>query len=175
MSEPPPASSLLAGKIKKASCTGGTNVSKKLFMEFQDLIAFFACYDLPLIAGGGVALTEPIMEKLMMKLCIGDNDGNNVVCYADQFLLGLDKFKDDAPLGLVAGLLVLLNPAPRWRPLSLFLQVYADKGISTLLEMPPLRGGCFTRSHLQLKPLLPGGRCCKWRRKRWQIERRCKH
>ena len=60
-------------------------------MEFQALIAF-ACYDSPSIAGGGVAMTEPMMEKLMMKLCFGDTD-DNIVCYADQFLHGLNKFK----------------------------------------------------------------------------------
>ena len=91
MSEPPP-SLPHTGKTKKASRTGGTNVSKKLLMEFQSLIAF-ACYDSPSIAGGGVAMTEPVMEKLMMKLCFGDNDDDDIVCYADQFLLGLNKFK----------------------------------------------------------------------------------
>ena len=79
-------------EMKKVSHTGGTNVSKKLLMEFQALIAF-ACYDSPLIAGGSVAMTEPIMEKLMMKLCFGDNNDHNIVSYADQFLLGLNKFK----------------------------------------------------------------------------------
>ncbi|KAI2492303.1 hypothetical protein MHU86_22242 [Fragilaria crotonensis] len=76
MSEPPP-SLPHTGKTKKASRTGGTNVSKKLLMEFQSLIAF-ACYDLPSIAGGGVAMTEPVMEKLMMKLCFGDNDDDDI-------------------------------------------------------------------------------------------------
>jgi hypothetical protein len=93
MSDPPPAAALLGGKAKKTSRSGGTNVSKRLLMEFQALIAF-ACYDSPSIAGGGVAMTEPTMEKLIMKLCFGDeNDNNDVVCFVDQFLLGVNKFK----------------------------------------------------------------------------------
>ena len=38
-------------------------------------------------------MTEPKMEKLMTKLCFGDNNDNNVVCNADQILVGLNKFK----------------------------------------------------------------------------------
>jgi hypothetical protein len=49
------------------------NVSKKNLLQFQALVALFALYDSPSIVGGGVAMTEPIMEKLMMKLCFGDN------------------------------------------------------------------------------------------------------
>ena len=93
MSDPPPAATLLGGKAKKTCRNGGTNVSKKLLMEFQSLIAF-ACYDSPSIAGGGVAMTESTMEKLIMKLCFGGEDDNDdVVCFDDQFLLGVNKFK----------------------------------------------------------------------------------
>jgi hypothetical protein len=93
MSDPPPAATLLGGKAKKTCRNGGTNVSKRLLMEFQALIAF-ACYDSPSIAGGGVAMTESTMEKLIMKLCFGDEDDNNdVVCFDEQFLLGVNKFK----------------------------------------------------------------------------------
>ena len=44
MSDPPPDAALLGGKAKKTCRSGGTNVSKKLLMEFQALIAF-SCYD----------------------------------------------------------------------------------------------------------------------------------
>ena len=94
MSDPPSAPASLTGKKKNRN--GGTNVSKKLLMEFQALIAH-ACYDSPSISGAGVSMTESMMEKLMMKLCFGDND-DEMVCYVDQFLLGLNKFK-----GLYAG------------------------------------------------------------------------
>ena len=40
MSDPPPAAALLGGKAKMTCRDGGTNVSKKLLMEFQALIAF---------------------------------------------------------------------------------------------------------------------------------------
>jgi hypothetical protein len=93
MSDPPPAAAMLGGKARKTCCNGGTNVSKKLLMEFQALIAF-ACYNSPLIAGGGFAMTESTIEKLIMKLCFGNKDDNNdVVCFVDQFLLGVNKFK----------------------------------------------------------------------------------
>ena len=93
MSDPPSATASLTGK--KKSRNGGTNVSKKLLMEFQALIAY-ACYDSPSISGAGVSMTESTMEKLMMKLCFGENHDNHdeMVCYADQFsLLGINKFK----------------------------------------------------------------------------------
>ena len=74
MSEPPPASLPHAGKMKKASRTGGTaKCEQEDLLQFQALVALFALYDSPSIVGGGVAMTEPIMEKLMMKLCFGDN------------------------------------------------------------------------------------------------------
>lgn len=93
MSDPLP-TAMLGGKAKKTYRNGGTNVSKKLLMEFQALIAF-ACYDSPSIAGGGIAMTESTMEKLIKKLCFGDEDDNNdVVCFVDQFLvLGVNKVK----------------------------------------------------------------------------------
>jgi hypothetical protein len=96
MSDPPSAPASLTGK--KKSRNGGTNASKKLLLEFQALIAY-ACYDSPSISGAGVSMTESMMEKLMTKLCFGDdNDDDEMVCYVDQFLLGVNKFK-----GLYAG------------------------------------------------------------------------
>jgi hypothetical protein len=75
------------------------NINRRLLVEFQGLIAF-ACYDSPSISGGGESMTESTMEKVMTKLCFGNiNDGNDnsgvdeIVCYVDQFLLGLNKFK----------------------------------------------------------------------------------
>ena len=62
MSDPPPDAALLGGKAKKTCRNGGTNVSKKLLMEFQALIAF-CCYDSPSIAGGGVAMTESSLHR----------------------------------------------------------------------------------------------------------------
>ena len=66
--------------------------------EFQALTAF-ASYNSPSIAGRSIAMTESTMEKLIMKLCFGDENGNNdVICFVDQFLLGVNKFK-----GLLCG------------------------------------------------------------------------
>ena len=79
-----------------------SNINRRLLVEFQSLIAF-ACYDSPSISGGGESMTESSMEKVMTKLCFGGNDITNeddstaavdeIVCYVDQFLLGLNKFK----------------------------------------------------------------------------------
>jgi hypothetical protein len=71
MSDPPLAATSFSRKNK--SRNGGTNVSKKLLMEFQALIAY-ACYDSPSISGAGVSMTESMMEKLMMKLCFGEDN-----------------------------------------------------------------------------------------------------
>ena len=71
-----------------------TNVNKKLLMECQAVIAY-ACYDSSDVSRGGVSMTEASMEKIMMKLCFGDETDTDaeIVCYADQFLLGLNKFQ----------------------------------------------------------------------------------
>ena len=90
MSDPPLAPTPFSGK--KKSHNGGTNVNKKLLMEFQALIAY-ACYNSPSPLGASVLMTESMMEKLMMKRCFGDNNDDEMVCYVDQFLLGLNKFK----------------------------------------------------------------------------------
>ena len=77
------------------------NINRRLLVEFQGLIAF-ACYDSPSISGGGESMTESTMEKVMTKLCFGNNNDSGsdttgrvdeIVCYVDQFLLGLNKFK----------------------------------------------------------------------------------
>ena len=84
---------------------GVTNVNRRLLTEFQALIAF-ASYDSPSISQGGESMTEASIEKIMSRLCFGDEDDNettdqqknthnetDLVCYVDQFLLGLNKFK----------------------------------------------------------------------------------
>jgi hypothetical protein len=71
MSDPPLPSSSNVGR--KKSRTSGTNVSKKLLMELQSVIAF-ACYDSPSITGAGVSMTEAAMEQLMTKLCFGNGN-----------------------------------------------------------------------------------------------------
>jgi len=86
---------------------GDTNVNRRLLTEFQALIAF-ASYDSPSISQGGESMTEASIEKTMSRLCFGDeqddndeltdkqdnaNNGTDLVCYVDQFLLGLNKFK----------------------------------------------------------------------------------
>lgn len=92
MSDPPlPSSSTLSRKKSRVS---GTNVSKKLLMELQAVIAF-ACYDSPSITGAGVSMTEATMEQVMTKLCFGSNcsDEDDTICYVDQFLYGLNRFQ----------------------------------------------------------------------------------
>ena len=75
---PPDMASLPTSAIKKRSRNSGTNVSEKLMMEFQALIAF-ASYDSPSINCGGISMSEATMEKIMTKLCFGgDTDSNNI-------------------------------------------------------------------------------------------------
>ena len=93
MSNPPPdMASLPTSVIKKRSRNAGTNVSKRLMMEFQALIAF-ALYDSPSINCGGISMLEATMEKIMTKLCFGDDADTNTISYVDQFLHGLNRFK----------------------------------------------------------------------------------
>ena len=75
-------------KPKKA-----TTVTQKLLLaEFQALIAH-GCYDSPALSCGGVSMTERAQEKLMAKLCFGAaEDDPELICYAEQFLHGLNKF-----------------------------------------------------------------------------------
>jgi hypothetical protein len=93
----PPGSTLSNCNInnsrKKSRTTGsGTNVSKKLLMELQSVIAF-ACYDSPSITGAGVSMTEAAMKQLMTKLCFGNDNDEETICYVDQFLYGLNRFQ----------------------------------------------------------------------------------
>ena len=67
-------------------------MSKKLLMELQSVIAF-ACYDSPSITGAGVSMTEAAMEQLMTKLCFGNGNDEETICYVDQFLYGLNRFQ----------------------------------------------------------------------------------
>jgi hypothetical protein len=91
MSDPPlPSSSSLSSR--KKSRVSGTNVSKKLLMELQAVIAF-ACYDSPSITGAGASMTEVTMEQLMTKLCFGDGNDDDIICYVDQFLYGVNRFQ----------------------------------------------------------------------------------
>ena len=64
-------------------------------MELQSLIAAFAAYDSPALAGGGNSFTEAATEKLMTTLCFVDGDGSDrkTMCYVDQFLAGVNRFK----------------------------------------------------------------------------------
>jgi hypothetical protein len=73
-----------------------TNVNKKLLMELQAVIAY-ACYDSPYVSRGGTSMKESTMEIKMSELCFGDeislDTESDIVCYEDQFLLGLNKFE----------------------------------------------------------------------------------
>ena len=82
----------------KARNRGVTNVNRKLLTEFQALIAY-ACYDSPSISLGGESMKEATLEKIMSSLCFGNDDTANadIVCYVDQFLLGLNWFDSIDP------------------------------------------------------------------------------
>jgi hypothetical protein len=62
-------------------------------MELQSVIAF-ACYDSPSIIGAGVSMTEAAMEQFMTKLCFGNGNDEETICYVDRFLYGLNRFQD---------------------------------------------------------------------------------
>ena len=120
MSDPlPDMASLPTSTIKKRSRNSGTNVSKTLMMEFQALIAF-ASYDSPSINCGGILMSEATMERIMTKLCFGDNTDTNTVSYVNQFLHGLNRFK---------GLFSNSSPTDG---------VGASGEMPTLLSIPPL-------------------------------------
>jgi len=121
MSDPPPDMALLTttSAIKKRSTNSGTYVSKKLMMKFQVLIAF-ALYDSPSINCGGILMSEATMERIMTKLCFGDNTDTNTVSYVNQFLHGLNRFK---------GLFSNSSPTDG---------VGASGEMPTLLSIPPL-------------------------------------
>ena len=89
---PPPLPSSSSLMSRKKSRVSGTNVSKKLLMELQALIAF-ACYDSPSITGAGGSMTEATMEQLMTKLCFGDDNNDDTICFVDQFLCGVNRFQ----------------------------------------------------------------------------------
>ncbi|KAI2506680.1 hypothetical protein MHU86_7781 [Fragilaria crotonensis] len=103
-------------------------------------------------------MTESTMEKLIMKLCFGDEDDNNdVVCFDDQFLLGVNKFK--GIFGGAAG-----SPVQGAADMSLDAvlcvpQILHRQGISIfLLERAPLRKAT-SKSPSQTKPQLQEGQC----------------
>ena len=94
MSNPPVSALMPVSSSKKKVRSTPTNVSKRLLMELQSLIAF-AAYDSPALAGGGNSFTEAAIEKLMTTLCFGDGDGSDreTMCNVDQFLAGVNRFK----------------------------------------------------------------------------------
>ena len=96
MSNSPTSSASLqpTSSTKKKVRSTPTNVSKKLLMELQSLIAF-ASYDSPSLAGCGNSFMEVAMEKLKTTLCFGDGDcrDSETMCSVDQFLAGLNRFK----------------------------------------------------------------------------------
>jgi hypothetical protein len=127
--------------------------------EFQALTAF-ASYNSPSIAGRSIAMTESTMEKLIMKLCFADENGNNdVICFVDQFLLGVNKFK-----GLLCGRIAespdqgAVNTNPdAVLPVPQFL--HCQRSINVLLERDQLRKGFYSKSCSQMKSQLQGGQC----------------
>jgi hypothetical protein len=94
MSNPPASPPVHVSLSKKKVRNTTTNVSKKLLMELQALMEF-AAYDSPALAGGENSFTEAAMEKLMTTLCFGNGNGSDgkTMCYADQFLAGVNRFK----------------------------------------------------------------------------------
>jgi hypothetical protein len=113
----------LPSSIKKKSRNSGTNVSKKLMMEFQALIAF-ASFDSPSINCGGHSMTEATMEKLITKLCFGDVTDENTISYVDQFLHGLNRFK-----GLFTNSSPTGDTAPGEIPLSIPPLLHRQGGV----------------------------------------------
>ncbi|KAI2507314.1 hypothetical protein MHU86_7150 [Fragilaria crotonensis] len=129
MSDPPLPSS--STQSRKKSRVSGTNVSKKLLMELQAVIAF-ACYDSPSITGAGVSMTEATMEQVMTKLCFGNNcsDEDDTICYVDQFLHGLNRFQ-----GLFAS---SASPTSSAAPLDKPAVGASSIGGDTELSIPPM-------------------------------------
>jgi hypothetical protein len=80
-----------ARTLSRAGKRVGTNVSKKLLMEMQALIAF-ACYDSPSIAQGGDSMNDAEQAKTMTDLYFGGNDPETI-SHLDQFIYGLHRFK----------------------------------------------------------------------------------
>jgi hypothetical protein len=75
--------------MSRASKQVGTNVTKKLVTEMQDLIAF-ARYDSPTIAQGGDSMTENTIAETMAILFFGGNDPE-IISYLDQVINGLHR------------------------------------------------------------------------------------
>ena len=67
--------------MSRASKQIGTNVTKKLLVEIQALIAF-ACYDPPAIVTGGESMTEGAQTDLIKVMYFGGGD----------FIHGLNRF-----------------------------------------------------------------------------------
>jgi hypothetical protein len=62
-------------------------------MELQALITFGACYNSPSITGAWWSMIEATMEQLMTKLCFGDDNNDDTICFVDQFLCGVNRFQ----------------------------------------------------------------------------------
>jgi hypothetical protein len=76
--------------MSRASKQIGTNVTKKLLVEIQALVAF-ACYDSPAIATGGDSMTEGAQTELIKEMYFGGGDPENI-SFVDQFIHGLNRF-----------------------------------------------------------------------------------
>ncbi len=77
--------------MSRASKQIGTNVTKKLLVEIQVLIAF-ARYDSPAIAKGGESMTEGAQSDLIKEMYFRSGGGPEIISYVDQFIHGLHRF-----------------------------------------------------------------------------------
>ena len=75
--------------MSRASKQIGTNVTKKLLVEIQALIAF-ACYDSPAIVTGGESMTEGAQTDIIKVMYFGGGDPE-IISYVDQFIHGLNR------------------------------------------------------------------------------------
>jgi hypothetical protein len=76
--------------MSRASKQNGTNVTKKLLVEIQGIIAF-ACYDSPTIAQGGDSMTDTAQYEILTAMYFGGDDPE-IISYVDQFINGLHRF-----------------------------------------------------------------------------------
>jgi hypothetical protein len=76
--------------MSRASKQLGTNVTKKLLVEIQGLIAF-ACYDSPAVVQGGDSMTDTAQAEILAALYFGGDDPE-IISYLDQFINGLHRF-----------------------------------------------------------------------------------
>jgi hypothetical protein len=77
--------------MSRASKQIGTNVTKKLLVEIQALIAF-ACYDSPAIAKGGESMTEGAQSDLIKEMYFRSGGDPEIISFVDQFIHGLHRF-----------------------------------------------------------------------------------